>query len=224
MLSDRFLLRIQSISGLTFLVFVLFHMANTMVAIGGPEVYDEFQRAGRSVYQWLPVELGLLLLPLIVHGAAAGVRIARSGFRRPGQTARARLHRYTGYFLLAVVFGHVAAVRGTSFFYDVYPGFAGVAFSLWWLPWLFYPYYLAFSFAALYHGLNGLGLALSGLGAPLPAGLRAGPGFWAPIALGTAAVGVALLTFGGALGPIPDPTDNDYARLYERLFGVLLER
>lgn len=223
-MSDRRLLQIQALSGLVFLLFVLVHLANTMVAIGGPDAYNAFQRGARRVYQFPPVEVLVLALPLLVHVAAAITRLRRSGFRRPGQSWRARLHRYTGYYLLLVIFGHVAAVRGSSLFFGVHPEFGGVSFTLWWLPWNFYPYYVLFALCAVYHGLNGLSVALSTLGRPLPDRLRRGPAFWAPVGVAGVLLLFGVLALGGKLFEIPDPTDNDAARMLQREFGVDLQR
>lgn len=221
-MTERRLLQVQAGSGSIFLVFTLVHLANTGVATLGWDAYDGFQERARGFYQNPLLEVLALALPLVVHAAAAIERLRRSGFRRRNDTLRARLHRLSGYYLFAVIWGHVLAVRGPSLFSDFHPGFAGVSFSLWWIPALFYPYYALFSIAALYHGTNGLMLAASVFGRPLPKAWRTGWGFWVPI-VGT---GVALLlgvaALGGDLFPIPDPTDNPYARMWEG-FGVDLD-
>ena len=129
----------------------------------------------------------------------------------------------TGLYLLMVIGGHVLATRGPSLFYGFHPEFAGGAFSLWWLPMLFYPYYVLFALCAIYHGSNGLLLAAAAFGSPAPAGLRRGPGYWVPVATLGLAVLLGLLGMGGVLYEIADPTDNEYARMWES-FGVSLER
>jgi succinate dehydrogenase/fumarate reductase cytochrome b subunit len=213
--SDDRLIRIQALSGATFLVFVVAHLANTSLAAGGAEAYDGFQRAARGVYQLPLVEILLVLAPLAVHFAAAITRLRRSGFRRGPQPIRTQLHRFTGYFLLVVILGHLFATRGSDLFFDAAPGFGGLSFSLWWMPWMFYPYYLLLALCGLYHGAHGLLIALGTFGVRLPAGLHKGPGFWVPVGLVAAALIVAVLKIGGHLGDVPDPRDNDYARLYE---------
>ena len=65
------------------------------------------------------------------------------------------LHRYAGFFLLVFIGGHIVAVRGASWFYDVYPGFEGLAFSIAAVPGYFYPYYFLLAVAGFYHGING---------------------------------------------------------------------
>lgn len=214
------LLRVQAVSGTIFLGFVLVHLTNTAFALGGPEDYNAFQRATRAVYQNPVVELVLLMVPLVVHFAAAIVRLSRDGFRRPRLDWRARLHRYTGYYLMTVVSGHVLATRGPSFFLDFHPGFEGVAFSLWWQPLTFYPYYTLFALAALYHSLNGLSIALGTFGVRVPRLLRSGPGFWVPIAGAGGVLFLAILALGGLLFEIPDPTANEYAKMWNELLGV----
>ncbi len=123
-----------------------------------------------------------------------------------------------------MILGHIAAVRGASLAFGVFPEFEGVAFSLWWLPWNFYPYYLLFVLCALYHGLHGASIALSTLGHPLPDRVRQGWGFWLPVGCFAVLLVGAVIAFGGRLFPIPDPTDNDYARMWEREVGVDLGR
>jgi hypothetical protein len=118
--------------------------------------------------------------------------------------------------------GFQAAARGPSLALGFHPGFAGISFSLWWLPGVFFVYYTLFAAAALGHGINGALLALHTLGvrrdASLPGGSR---GLLVPVAAGTALVVLALLAFGGRLFPIADPTQNPYARMQR--YGVSLE-
>jgi succinate dehydrogenase/fumarate reductase cytochrome b subunit len=219
-MSDRRLIQVQALSGVVFLGFVLLHLLNTTMAIGGAATYNGFQKIARLLYQHPFLETTLVAAPLVVHVWAAVLRLRRQGFRRAREDGRARLHRYSGYVLLAVIFGHVAAVRGTSMFFDVYPAFEGLSFSLWWMPFFFYPYYVVFSLAALYHGLNGLAAAAATFGPPLPAAIRSGRGFWIPVGVAGVALVLSVFAMGGNLFPIADPTDNDYARLYER-FGIV---
>src|SRR5262249_2635872 len=157
-------------------------------------------------YQFPPLELGLVMAPLLVH-VAAGVRRLR---RDPApRELRARLHRWSGVFLLVVIFGHIAAVRGSSFVYGVYPEFEGLELSMWLAPWLFYPYYALFAVAALYHGLNGAGVALATLGVRVPSVARWGIGFWVPTTAAMLLAVVAVLGIGGWLYPLPDPIGTD---------------
>jgi succinate dehydrogenase/fumarate reductase cytochrome b subunit len=212
--------RVQAASGLAFGCFAAVHLVNQWLAPLGPEAYDGFQAAARAVYQQPAVELGLVALPLLVHGVAA-VRRMRIRGRRGGW--RMRLHRVTGYALLAVILGHVAATRGPSLALGFHPGFAGISFSLWWLPGAFFAYFTLFGAAALYHGTNGTLLALHALGLRRDASLPGGrAGLLVPVAAGTALLVLALLAFGGRLFPIDDPTQNPYARMWEG-YGVSLE-
>jgi succinate dehydrogenase/fumarate reductase cytochrome b subunit len=217
--SDR-LLRVQAVSGLVFLAFVLVHDVNTMAAVAGEQAYDGYQASARSVYQWPGVELLLVFAPLLVHVVAGVLRLKANGFRRGGASLRQRLHRYTGWFLLAVIVGHVVAVRGASLLFDVFPGFAGLSFSIWWVPWMFYPYYLLLGWCGWFHGLNGLCIALRVLGRRAPGWLRDDRSF----AVLMSVSGVVFLLAVLAIGRHDDPTDNDYARLWEREVGVSLEK
>ncbi len=214
-MTDRTLIRIQASSGAIFLVFTLVHLANTASGAAGPETYDAFQRGARAVYQIPWVEIVAIALPLAVHFTAALERLRRDGFRRRDRSLRGRLHRATGRVLLVVIGGHILAVRGPSLFLDFHPDAGGLAFSLWWMPWVFYPYYTLFAFSAAYHGWNGLFLFASSWGRPLAAALRTGPGFWLPVGLVCALTLAGVLRLGGAFGDIADPTDNAYARMWE---------
>ena len=222
--SDLRLARIQAISGLALAVFVTIHLVNTALAAWGPEAYDGFQRALRPLYQFPLFEIVAIVGAGLVHLGVGVMRWRRrSGAGRPKPGLRTRLHRWSALYLAVVIGGHFLAVRGSSLFCDVYPEFGGVSLTLWWLPWLFYPYYVGFTAAALYHGWNGVQIALARFGVGFPKGLRSGPGFWVPLATATLLVWLGLLGFGGWLGPIPDPTDNDAARLVNREFAIPLD-
>jgi succinate dehydrogenase/fumarate reductase cytochrome b subunit len=222
-MSDMVLIRIQAAAGSVFLIFTVFHLANTVAASVGMEEYNRFQRSVRAVYQHPLVEIGGLALPLLVHLGATTVRWRRRGLRWSAKSVRSRLHTVTGLYLLAVIGGHVVATRGPSLLDNYHPEFAGLSFSLWWLPLLFYPYYTLFALSALYHGTNGLLLAAAAFSKPLPVSLRRGPGYWVPISTIAVLIFVGILGLGGLLYEIPDPTDNDYARMWKG-FGVSLER
>ena len=223
-MDDRRLLRVQAASGAAFALFVAVHLANMAAAVGGAEAYDGFQQAARRGYQTPLVEVLLVGLPLVVHVAAAVTRLRRSGFRRPPQPLRQRLHRSSGWFLLLVIVGHVLAVRGSSLLFDVYPGFAGLSYSLWWQPWMFHPYYFLLGTCGLYHGLNGLVLAADLWGWRLPAALRSDGLLYGVTLAGAAVFVVAQVSLAGGLEPVADPTSSDYARLMNELVGAPLSR
>ncbi len=214
--ADRRLARVQAVSGLCFLAFVTVHLVNLMLAAHSPAAYNGFQRAVRPLYQFAPLELGLVMAPLLVH-VAAGIRRLRRG--PAPRDRRARLHRWSGVFLLVVIFGHIAAVRGSSLVFRVYPEFEGLALSLWLAPHLFYPYYAVFALAAVYHSLHGAGVALGILGVRVPRAARQGWGFWAPATAGMVLALAGILGIGGWLYPLPDPSGTEVARLAERLLG-----
>lgn len=109
-------------------------------------------------------------------------------------------------------------------FFDVYPGFAGLAFSIEFLPGFFYPYYLLLGVAGFYHALNGSGIALQRLRGRL-GGL--GWRFVLPqrrLALASSVAAlvmvVSLLGFGGVWFDVGDVASSDFARLAKELLGV----
>jgi succinate dehydrogenase/fumarate reductase cytochrome b subunit len=211
--TDSHLRRVQAVSGLIFGAFLSLHLINTWLAAVSPEAYDTAQAVLRQGYQF-PVVEPVILAALVVHVAAAVLR-KRAHRPRP-VSARARWHRNAGIFMAVFVFGHVLAVRGASAFAGVFPEFAGLSFTLTHVPGYFYPYYLLFGAAALYHGLNGAAIAAARLGWRFP---LAGRALVSGTLLGTTLVLVALLGLGGVLYPIDDPYDNDYARLVMGLLG-----
>ena len=212
--------RTQAVSGLVFLTFAGLHLTNQMLATAGPDVYNAFQRVVRLLYQHPLIELSVVAGALSVHVVAGVRRMLLRGVRGRGGSARMRLHRLTGYFLLLVIFGHVAAVRGPSLILGIFPEFEGVAFSLWWMPGYFYVYYSLLAFTGLYHGANGTLLALQALG------LRSGPAvvrgwpFWIPVGAATGLLVLGILGFGGRLFEIANPTTNEYAGMWHEHFGV----
>jgi len=218
-MSDAQLLRVQCVTGSLFGLFVVVHLANLAAAPLGADVYNSFQRTARAVYQFPLIEIGMLGA-LLLHGVCAILRIVRAGFRRRHQSRRSRLHRYTGYFLLVVILGHTAATRGVSLVTGSFPEFEGLAFSLWWMPVLFYPYYTLLALCGLFHAVSGFAMACSVFGRPLPTGLRRGVGFWFAMAAAALSMLAGIGAFGGHVFPIEDPRASDYARFYSDL-GVV---
>ena len=209
--------QLQAGTGLLFAVFVAAHLANTWLAALGPGAYDGVQAALRGVYQLMPVE-ALLLAALLVHIVVGIMRIVSEPKRT--LTLRSKLHRYAGFFLMLVIGGHVLAVRGPSWFFDVYPGFAGLAFSIDFLPGYFYPYYFLLGMAGFYHALNGAGIAVGRLGwRPGPLGLTA-RGLAMVSGFAGLAMLLALLGFGGVLFDVGDVGTSGFAQLARDLFGI----
>ena len=211
---ERALIKVQAASGALFALFLAVHLFNQMVAAAGPAAYDAVQGELRRVYQAPVLELVLVGLPLVVHVVASAWRMVRR--RRAGRPAapatRARLQRYTAIVLLVFVWGHIVATRGASLVFGVFPGFDAIAYTMVWVFGYFFPYYLVFSVAALYHLLNGLAMALPRVG------LRGGPRSGRAIAVAWAAGAVALaLGVSGFAGAFHDvrarAVAGDYAAL-----------
>ncbi|MFK7913322.1 MAG: hypothetical protein AB8B93_05365 [Pseudomonadales bacterium] len=215
---------LQAATGLLVALFIAIHLLNTWLAALGPQIYDSVQGVLRSAYQWPPLEV-LLLTALLVHIVTGLLRLWREPPRQ--QTARSRLHRYAGLFLALVIAGHILAVRGASWFFDVYPGFAGLAFSLEALPLYFYPYYFLLGLAGFYHGLNGTGVAV----ARLRSRVREHPGshswrltstsLYRASSLAAVLTVAALLALGGLWTDIGDPAHSDFAKLAKHAMELL---
>ncbi len=207
---------LQAVTGLAFALFVLAHLLNIWLAALGPGLFDDTQSMLRGVYQFPPLEV-LLLASGAVHAVIGIMRWVGEPKRQ--LNSRARWRRYSAVFLLLFIVGHVAAVRGPSFFYGVYPRFEGLAFSIDYVPYYFYPYYFLLAMAGLYHGLNGSALSLRRIGLSVtlstPA-LRAVTGVAGILTV------LALAGLGGAFFDVGPVRESDFARLGAELFGLEL--
>jgi succinate dehydrogenase/fumarate reductase cytochrome b subunit len=198
-MTDRKLQQAQAISGVLFGAFLLFHLVNTAVAVRGAQVYDGVQNTFRAVYQVPVIELGLVLAPLLAHmGLAITSMLRRRGKALPMPGWPARLHRWSGRFLLIFVLGHVGATRLPALLADAPPHFAGVAFTFQWLPLFFWPYYPLLAIAGWYHFLFGLGTALPQLGLRHAGKLLAPRTFAITFALGAVTLLAGVFTFATA--------------------------
>lgn len=131
----------QAASGAAFALFLLVHLVNTMVAVAGPAAYDGVQGELRAVYQVPPIEIAVVIGPLVVHIVSSVWRMVRR--RRLGQpgprATRSRLQRWSAIVLLVFIGGHTFATRGASLLYEVWPGFDAIAFTMLWVPAYFIP-------------------------------------------------------------------------------------
>ncbi len=205
---------LQAATGLLFALFVFAHLANTVFAAFGAQYYDSVQSALRTVYQFAPLEV-LLLASLAVHAVIGVMRWVGEPKRQ--LNARARWHRYAGVFLLVFIVGHVTAVRGSSFFYGVFPQFEGLAYSIDYVPYYFYPYYFLLGLSGFYHALNGSGIALTRLGLQM----RLTDVFLKrAAAVGAVSMAAALLGLGGWFFDVGPVYESGFAQLAAELFDL----
>lgn len=202
--------RAQAASGLMIGAFVALHLVNLPFALV-PGGYDAAQRVLRAIYQSPVFEIPFVAA-LGVH-IVAGIRAIATRERAPAASWPQRLHRYSAWYLLMVVVVHMAATRGASFFFGVYPEAAGVSFAFAWLPYFFWPYYLLLALSGLVHLGYGAPRAMATL---RRTGDRSASSRPLALSLMVGAVLVALGVIGlsGAFYEIPDPFANDYAALY----------
>lgn len=217
---QRLLSRVQAWTGVIFATFLVLHLINTMLGTLGPEAYDGAQRVFRLYYQLLPVEL-VIVVSGTVHFV---VGLARIALGRPAATnLRARVHRYAGYTLVLFFLGHVIATRAPSFFgFGPVLGFAGLTYSEAYLPAFFFPYYVLLGIAGLVHMLQGLLVAAGVLRWRVPGVLSRPRVIGSVAAVGSVLVLLAVLAFAGALFPVHDPMDNDFARFANALIAEYL--
>ena len=228
--TEALLSRAQAIAGSLFFVFLVMHLSNALLGVFGADTYNSIQTTLQRIYQQPVVEVLLVIAPLTTH-AVAGVwlYLLRKNSRNR-RSLRHRLQTWAGFFLLAVVFVHMLNTRGVGWWYNAATSFDSVAFTLWWVPGFFYPYYLLLFCAGLYHGYTGVQilLARTRLLAPDQFGVS-GDSRLMPqstkylLLIGAIGCSAALLSFGGVLNEIGDPRDSDYAQTLARLYSINLE-
>lgn len=211
---ERALVKAQITAGALFATFVTLHLSNILIAPLGIDAFNSYQQILRVFYQHPVIEITIVIAPLVVH-AVAGVGLAIIRKKRGPRPLRARFHTWAGFFLLLFIGGHVLATRGPSFFFGVFPGFEGLSFSLWYVPWYFYPYYFLLGLAGFYHASGGIIRALARQGLRVKQHHH-----YAATAIIGALLIVSLLALGGHLFETGHPADNDYARLGQQLFGI----
>jgi len=175
LMNDKNLSKIQVISGGIFGSFLGLHLLNSLSAVAGEAIYNDLMNLFRKYYQRQFVE-PVILGAAAVHMVVSGIKIYRRWKRgsqvgdngtvsKQSQTKEdqattsswyhnltpLQLHRYSGYFLTAVIVGHVAAVRLPYFVNGHLVDMSFVSFSIDNWPYIFYPYYIMFSALGLYH-------------------------------------------------------------------------
>lgn len=207
--------KVQAASGAFFALFVAAHLVNTAFAAFGIAAYDGVQGALRIVYQAFVIEVALLAA-LGIHIVAGITRMVTE--RRRVRSIRAKWHRVAGIFLMIFIGGHIFAVRGPSWFYGVYPGFEGLAFSIDYAPYYFFPYYFLLGVAGFYHALNGLSVGLPRLGLRLALGnvtlVRA-------TACAAIVMTAALLGLAGVWTDTGAPYESEFAKLAMEIWNGL---
>ena len=218
-ISTRTWARVQAASGLVFAAFGTLHLINLATAMLGPAAYNGMQRFMRPVQHFPPVEVLLIIVPVLVHVVAAVMRIrARPSRGAPQKNRTLRWHRYAGYFLALFIAGHIGATRLPAIIYGIYPEFEGVAFTFQFIPQYFYPYYTLLTLAGLVHLAVGLPLALRTLGMRAPSPLRIGRRFWLPVGATALILLGGLAGLSGHLFPVADLGDIPYAQLVQRFW------
>src|SRR5262245_21504560 len=161
---QRFVHRLQAITGVTFAFFLCLHLATTICAARSTKDYDAVLEMLRPFYRpHVLVEVLLMGIPATVHiGCAVYNLVYRYRRGGSGGGGRARVHRIAGYVLLLAIVGHVAATRVIPTFGEGATAtgradFSFLAYSLVNWPWFFVPYYFALGIAGAVHLWLGLG-------------------------------------------------------------------
>jgi len=161
---------VQYISGSIFSSFLAVHVTTTLSANYGPLAYNEALSFFRIFYQnpfIEPILLGSLLVhvaagmdDLVTHfGSLTKGLISTNSNSNNGNTivkkdltpVPLKLHRISAIVLSVFIVGHVLATRIVPFFYSHKFTFSHLSFTLDLLPYIFYPYYMAFGVAGIYH-------------------------------------------------------------------------
>ncbi len=223
--TERRLIRIQAASGLTFSLFLVLHLLSTMFASGGEESFDGFREGARAFYQTALFEIVVVAIPLLTHLCVSVARIVRR--RRAGRNGkpalRLRLHRWSGWFLLAVILGHVGATRIAPLATDTQVGFGDLNFTTVFFGVGFAIYYMVLGVCGTYHMANGLTIAASVFGFRPPKALRMGPGFWVPVGAAAIAVVIGVASFSGWFFEIDPASWGSSSELLADFYGSDLE-
>ncbi|KAL1922723.1 uncharacterized protein VTP21DRAFT_9099 [Calcarisporiella thermophila] len=179
--------KIQAISGLTFGSFLGLHLGTHILAHFGIEKANQGMFLFRRYYQNPLVEPIVILASGIIH---IGTGIAKyylrsrrktiyastdSSAKKPRTSSiRRNWHQFTGWYVLVFLPGHYLATRIVPNWFYVSPSSSmnptgGIdetfpAYTLINLPYIFFPYYITFSAAGMYHLLVGVRKAWNILG------------------------------------------------------------
>ena len=131
---------------------------------------------------------------------------------------------WSALYLLLVFTGHVAATRVPGLFAGMPADFSFLTFSLAHWPLVFYPYYVLFVLAGVYHLTNGLLIALRVAGLKLPgwATAPASKPFWVFVA-GVGALGVlGVLALAGGFYSVDTHRFIEFKAFYEKIVPAFL--
>ncbi|MFC6634221.1 hypothetical protein [Microbulbifer taiwanensis] len=194
--------RLHRLSALLISLYIVFHLANHLAALGGVEAHIRFMDGYRNVYRnWL---VEPLLLTCVLFQVASGITfIIRRRGRRHGffDRAQAASGAYLAFFLLfhlgAVLYGRHFQGLDTNFY------FAAAGLQVGAYPAFFMPYYALAVLAYFTHLACGLRWLLR---------RRLPPQALDRAATGTMALGLLLAvtivaTFSGALYPVHLPAE-----------------
>lgn len=165
--------RAQALTGLVFFLFTALHLVTHSTVVFGQSTHVKILPILRTLYQHPLFEYTVIIASGLIH---AGLGVARAVSRWRQSTGKrplpAVVHTLTGLLLVCITPFHFAATRVLpALFWEQKPGFQFVTHSLQRFPFLFYPYYLLFTVAILYHSAYGLVRAMNLVfGARLPAG------------------------------------------------------
>ena len=211
--------RVQAVSGVVFAFFAILHLITTASASTGIAGYDGVLVAVRAWYRPnIVVELLLIGVPAVAHVVCAVMQIRRRwGKKPPTVPLRIRAHRWSGYFILAVLGGHVFATRILPAAGEGPAEFSFLAYSILNWPYAIIPYYVAFAVAGALHVAIGLGLAATIL---TKGGLKATHTKWSWVVGVLAAVIVAYGVI-AMVGLAPDAREARFDE-YKRLFAPFM--
>jgi len=235
--SEGVLIRIQALSGAAFATFATIHLANSVSANFGYHLYDGLQELLRKYYQNPIVEISLAGA-LTVHVGTSLARVWRRFQRNAKKQTETKsvfywpklewtplsLHRYTGYFLSAIIGVHINFTRGISLRFGQPNDFSTVSFSLTRYPIVFYPYYALLATSGLYHTYFGILQVCKLFGIKVPPFLSTrGKFFWGTMGVGTISLLSAILAFGGNYFPIPIDRFVWQEKIHEQTIPHLLK-
>jgi hypothetical protein len=161
--SNSLLVKLQAASGSIFGIYAIMHLLNHASAHLGVETFTEIRHLLRLVYQSTLIET-LIFFSLGVHLTVNTILISRRWKREKDPKAQKsltlaqKMHRWSGYFLGAVIVGHILATRYQQNFFgpEYQADFAFTTYGLKYYASIFYPYYFLLGVLGLYHLTYGM--------------------------------------------------------------------
>ena len=146
--------KMQMCSGVFVGLYVVFHLTNVAAAALGDDYFDRFMNWGRTVYHQPLVEL-LLATAIVIHCVTSVINFLLYSPPWNKLPLLLRVHKFSGFFLLVIIFIHVTFTRVLPMMEGYESSFKDVLFTVYWVPIVFLPYYVLYALAGIIHTMLG---------------------------------------------------------------------